>query len=747
MGASSGSSNLTTGDELHHTTGRPAYAPHATLLERAQAAHRAGRLDEAEQRYRSLLVEAPQSDDAGDAAAGLGALLRSNGFNKEAGLHYRWALHHCRWSPILLSNACNWLRDQGHASESLVWLQKGLQQWPQDLHLRWGLVLSLHHADQTKQALKQLEALIQDQGERPVLLEELVACLLSCGRTAEALSALESLRRHKPDDTRLLLQQLTLLQRLQRSQEAWKLLEDQTILDNTALLRTKAVLLLGEQRHQEALALFQQLTELEPQEGDHWLNLAACQKALKQMVAPLQTLQAAVALHPERPDLLQALGSALIEHGRWGEGLQLMQHSVADANSSDVQQFNLQFAAAGNRLLPADELAARAHQWETTRSLTPAPLWSDHIKNRSPDRRLRIGYLSQDLHNHPVGRFLEPLLRAHNRQQVEVMGISCGAIHDPHSQTLRKLCDRWLQLGPSTDLAAARRIAELELDLLVELGGYTGGQRLRLLTARPAPIQLSYLGYFASTHLSCIDGWIGDAVVFPDGLEREAPGQTLHRLPRCYMAYQPDRIPELVRTAPDERFRFGCFNHSRKLSDPCLDLFAAVLQAVPDSLLVLKSQTFGEAAERQRIADRLEARGIQKERLELLERSDEAEQHLSLYGRMDAALDPIPYGGATTSAEALWMGVPVVGLAGEGMVGRLTAAVLAGASLNAAIAHDLQGYVDLARRLAAAGPRSNERRKAIRQQLKSSELMDGTGLAEAMEAIYRQCWHQWLQAS
>ena len=109
---------------------------------------------------------------------GLGALLRSNGFSNEAGLHYRWALRHCRWSPILLSNACNWLREQGHASESLVWLQMGLKRWPQDLHLRWGLVLSLHNAGQPWQALRQLEALIQEQGERPLLLEELVACLL-----------------------------------------------------------------------------------------------------------------------------------------------------------------------------------------------------------------------------------------------------------------------------------------------------------------------------------------------------------------------------------------------------------------------------------------------------------------------------------------------------------------------------------------------------------------------------------------
>ena len=219
------------------------------------------------------------------------------------------------------------------------------------------------------------------------------------------------------------------------------------------------------------------------------------------MVAPLQTLQDAVAIHPERPDLVQALGSSLIEHGRWNEGLPLMLRSVDHPNSTDVQHFNLQFATAGNMLLPAEELASRAIAWETKRGITPTPLWSDHIKDRSPDRRLRIGYLSQDLHNHPVGRFVEPLLKEHNREKVEVVGISCGAIDDQQSKILRSLCDtNGVVLGAKADLEAARQIAELELDLIVELGGYTGGQRLRLLTARPAPIQLSYLGYFASTY-------------------------------------------------------------------------------------------------------------------------------------------------------------------------------------------------------------------------------------------------------
>lgn len=744
MGSSTGSSNLATGEELQSTVGSPEYAPNSALLEQAQAAHRQGDLSSAEALYRQQLAQTADSE----AAAGLGALLRSSGRSADAGRHYRWALQNCAWTPVLLSNACNWLRDQGHSEDSLPLLEQGLRRWPADLRLRWGLVLSLHHAERPRQALQQLEMLLHEQGERPLLLEELVACQLSCQQPAAALEALERLRKLKPEDPRLLQQQLTLLQRLGRRQDAWTLLRHQTLLEGTALLTAKAVLLLGDGRHGDALPLFQRLTQSEPEQGDHWLNLAACQKALKQLVAPLHTLQTAVPLHPDRADLLQALGSLLVEHGRWREGLMLMQRSAEHPQASDVQQFNLQFAAAGNRLLPAAQLAKRARQWEQRRQLHPGPLWADHLRRRDPQRRLRVAYLSQDLHNHPVGRFLEPLLRHHDRRQVEVIGVSCGDIRDQQSERLQQLCDRWLDVSDDSDLVAARRIAETEADLLIELGGYTGGQRLRLLTARPAPIQLSYLGYFSSTHLRCIDGWIGDAVVFPAGLEAEAPGQSLHRLPRCYMAFRPDADSgtPLKRSAADGRFRFGCFNHSRKLSDPCLDLFAAVLQAVPQSLLVLKSQTFGEAAERERIATRLEQRGIQRERLELLERAERNSDHLALYGRVDAALDPIPYGGATTTAEALWMGVPVVCLAGEGMVGRLGAAVLAGAGLEAGIAASRRGYLERARRLAALGPREAGQRQALRRQLQQSDLMDERGLADAMETLYRQCWQQWLRS-
>ena len=716
--------------------------------EAARRAHEAGELAQAEALYRELLAAVGPPDP--QVAANLGALLRAQGRLVEAEAHYKWALEHCAPDPMLLVNACNLLRQCGKAEATLALLEQGLERWPGHQALRWGLALSLHHSNQPSRALPLLHSLALDDPNNLEIRLELGTCLAKSGQLQDAIRVLDQAAALNLQDPRALADRLR-AHRVMLRLDQGELQEARQLLNPTegeqpspALLAAEALLLLAENNAVEAERRFRRLTALEPETAEHWLNLAACQKALKQMVAPLQTLEAARDLHPERKDLAQGLGSVLAENGRWQEALPLLLQAVAGGATKDVHHANLQFIAAGARLLPAEALQQHAQAWEQQRRLKPSPIWADHLRKRDPDRRLRVMYFSADFHNHPVGRFIEPILQNHDRTQVDLIGVSCGSIQDQQSQRLRQCCNHWLDVQHMTDLAGARAIAELEGDLLVELGGFTGGQRLRMLTARPAPIQVSYLGYFASTFLNCIDGWIGDHVLFPEGLEAEAGGQQLHRLERCYLTYRGESNLIRTRCGADPRFRFGCFNHSRKLSDPCLDLFAAVLRAVPNSLLVLKSQSFVEAAEQARIRQRLQARGIEEERLELLNWAADQQLHMELYGHMDVALDPIPYGGATTTAEALWMGVPVLALAGEGMVGRLSASLLAGAGLGAAIATSTNDYVARASALARRGIRSAEDRDQLHQHLKGSELLDAAGLSRALEQLYRRLWAQHL---
>ena len=720
--------------------------PHGVLeleAQRQQAVdhHRAGRLEAAEQAYRQLLLRQPMAD----VAANLGALLRGQGRVAEAEAHYAWALSACPADPQLLANACNLLREAGKAEATLPLLEGGLARWPQDFGLRQGFALTLHHCGRIEEALRLLPQLVQDQPDAANLRLEWGACLAKQGHREQALEQFEQAARLDPADPRALANSITMLTELGRHREALERVEQApTRHGDTRLMAAEAGLRHAINDVDAALSLYQQLTQLEPGVAEHWLNLAGCQKNLRQMVAPLEALREGLKRSPDRFDLQLSLGSLLIEHGRYAEGLRLVQSSIQHSQTSDTAHSIYQFAAAGNRLVSAKALREHMAAWELDRGLKPSELWSDRIRDPDPHRPLRVGYLSPDYCNHPVGRFIEPIFEAHDRRAVQVIGLSCGPHADEQHRRLRDLCDDWYDLRYGDDLRIARFLSDLRLDIIVDLGGHTAHQRLRVLTARPAPIQLSYLGYPASTYLSCMDGWIGDACLFGSGQEQErGPREQLIALSRCYLAYRPrPAAPALERTAADARFRFGCFNHTRKFSDACLDLFAAVLKAVPDSLLVLKSTTFTEPAEQQRIAQRLQKRGISLDRLELLERADHIDDHLALYGRMDVALDTLPYSGTTTTCEALWMGVPVLTLAGQVMVERQSAAVLEGANLGAAIATSDQDLLRRAQAMSARGVRTTADRQALRDHILRSALFDSEGLVRELEGCYRQLWQQ-----
>ncbi|QNI83973.1 O-linked beta-N-acetylglucosamine transferase [Synechococcus sp. PROS-7-1] len=713
----------------------------AQLRQQAVEAHRAGHWHEAEQAYLQLMAEAP----AADLAANYGSLLRSQGRLDAAEAHYGRALAAFPDDVHLLCNACNLLRDQGKAAITVDLLQQALQRSSGNHDLTKALALSLHHCDRVDEALQLLPRLVSAQPGCSELRLEYGACLAKRDAPREAIAQFREALAIAPNDPRALANLIILLAEQGGLQEARTALERGDVdQESPRMLGARAQLLMSEGDAEGALALHQRLTGLEPAVADHWLNVAACHKELRRMVAPTQALRQAVRLAPERPDLQLALGSLLVEQGHSAEGLRLLQGTLDQPGLKDEPFTVHQFITAGHRLLPAEQLRQEVERWEQRRALPLQEIWQDRIRDPDPQRRLRVGFLSADFSKHPVGRFMAPLLEAHDPEQLELVGLSCGRLQDHFTERIRAACSSWHELRFGRDEEVARLLADLQLDVIVELGGYTAQQRLRPLTARPAPIQLSYLGYPASTYLRCIDGWIGDAACFgPAQLHERGVNEQLLVLPRAYLAYpQPEEAPLPERTAADQRFRFGSFNHSRKLGDGCLDRFVAVLQAVPDSVLVLKSTTFEEQAERDRIQGRLMQRGLAPERLELLPRSVDQSAHLASYGQVDVALDTWPYSGTTTSCEALWMGVPVLTVMGQVMVERQTASVLAAAGLGSAISRSLEEMVQKARLAAAQGPRDQPQRLALRAHVAASDLADSASLARAMEALYRQLWQR-----
>ena len=684
-----------------------------------------------------------QQKAASDVAANLGALLRSQKRLDEAQQHYRWALQICPLNPSLLGNACNLLRDCGQAESTIPWLRQGLNQFPGEFSLRLGLGMSLHHSGELVEAIDVLQGLKQEQPENISVLLELGTCLAKRGETLMALDLFEQVEKISPLNHLARANRISMLTDLGRLEEGSALIESAPARgQHPRLIAAEAGLLMAKNKMAEARDLYQAMTRLEPKEPDHWLNLASCYSCLKHMGATLEALQHGLRLAPDRCDLQMSLGSLLVEHGRSAEGLELMKTSVSNPGLKDKLHAMFQFVVAGHRLLPAADLRRHMQAWEQRRSIVPSSIWRDRIRPLSGERRLRIGYLSPDFKNHPVGRFISPVLAGHHRSDFEIVGLSYSPQKDDFSDQLKNSCDQWIELRYYTDEEIARMLADQQLDIIVDLAGHTADQRLRPLTARPAPIQLSYLGYPASTYLSCIDGWIGDAVLFgPKQSDELGINEQLHRLPRCYLAFPAPEVDVAVgRHAMDSRFRFGSFNHSRKYSDACLDLFASVMNAIPQALLVLKSASFVEQAERERIETRLLDRGLAPEQLELLPWVEGRANHLQCYGLIDVALDTLPYSGTTTTCEALWMGVPVLTLAGDSAVERQSATVLVAAGLNAAVTTNKDQFLCQAARFVSAGIRSTKQREELRFHLQNSSLMDSKALVESLEHLYRTLW-------
>ncbi|WP_207462511.1 tetratricopeptide repeat protein [Azospirillum sp. SYSU D00513] len=349
---------------------------------------------------------------------------------------------------------------------------------------------------------------------------------------------------------------------------------------------------------------------------------------------------------------------------------------------------------------------------------------------------LRIGYLSADLYTHSVASFLEPLLAAHDRRSVQVVCYAAVRRPDATTARLRALTDAWRDVLGLGDAALADLIRADRIDVLIELGGHTGDSRLGVLALAPAPVRITALGYPGTTGLE-IEGRLTDSIVEPPEAGRWS-SEPLIRLPHGFLCYQaPDGAPE-PRLPPAERAPvFGSFNALGKVTPAVLTAWARILAAVPGAKLLLKSRALGDAALADELRARFAERGIAPERLDLVGWTAGRGAHLALYEHIDVGLDPFPYNGTTTTCEAMWMGVPVVTLAGDRHVARVGAALLTRVGLADLIAGDVEGYCRTAVELAADRDRLASLRTGLRERMRGGALGDAAGLAAAVEAACR----------
>jgi predicted O-linked N-acetylglucosamine transferase (SPINDLY family) len=384
-------------------------------------------------------------------------------------------------------------------------------------------------------------------------------------------------------------------------------------------------------------------------------------------------------------------------------------------------------------------------RWNQQHAEPLKKLIQPHTNNRDPDRRLRVGYVSPDFREHIVGQNLLPLLREHDHQQMEIFCYANLVRADALTEQFRRYADVWRSIAGLSDSQAVDLVRHDRIDILVDLTLHMGNSRLVIFAYKPAPVQVTYLGYCGSTGMEAMDYRLSDPYLDPSDSDLSVYSERTIRLPETYWCYGvagPTPDPSPPPAATTGYLTFGCLNNSIKLSPPARDLWAEILRGVPRSRLIVHSHP---GAHLDAVRERFAGKGISTDRLEFPSRQAWPE-YVRTYGRIDIALDPFPWGGGITTCDALWMGVPVVSLVGRTAVGRGGASILSNVGVPELIARTPEQYVQIATDLAKDLPRLAELRRTLRGRMQASPLMDAPRFARNVEAAYRQMWRNWCEA-
>jgi len=499
-------------------------------------------------------------------------------------------------------------------------------------------------------------------------------------------------------------------------------------------------------RLDEAIASFRRTLEIRPDYADAYYNLGNALKNLGQLDDATASYRRALEIKPNYVEAHNNLGNALQGLGQLDD---------ATANFRRALEFKPDFADAHSNLLFTHN--CRSDQ-TISEALADARHFGDLVAGHvlpyvdwhnvpEPSRRLRIGFVSADLRTHPVGYFLESILAVlatHASARLELIAYANDFRTDIVTERLKACCNGWHCVRGLSDEHLAKKIRADGIDILIDLSGHTGHNRLTMFARKPAPIQASWLGYFATTGVKAVDYLIADPWVVPKAEEAHFT-ETITRLPETYLCFTAPDLEVHVSALPAlkaQSITFGCFNNLVKMNHAVVAVWARVLMALPGSRLFLKTKQLNDAMVRQSVMDRFAVHGIGPERL-ILERSAPRAELLAAYQRVDIALDPFPYPGGTTSVEALWMGVPVLTLAGDRFLSHIGESILHNAGLPDWIAVDADDYVARAVAHAQDLPHLSNLRGQLRQQVLKSPIFDAPRFAGHLEATLRSMWVQW----
>ena len=487
---------------------------------------------------------------------------------------------------------------------------------------------------------------------------------------------------------------------------------------------------------------------LAPEMGSAHYNLGNLLIGQGKIVEALACLTQAANLEPDNADALTNIGVALYELGKVDRAVEYFQKALAVNPASPQLHSTLVSALHYIETATADDIFQKSKQWWECHG---RPLYRKilHANPPSPTRKLNIGYISPDFREHSIYYFITPLLRAHDRSQYEIFCYSDVSQPDWATAEIKALADHWRDIAHSPDEAVALTIERDGIDLLIDLAGHMTDNRLRVFAQKPAPVQMSWLGYPGTTGLPTIDYRLIDSITDPEGEADRCHSEKLIRLPGCFLCYQPPDETLEPGPPPFDRsgiFTFGSFNTPEKINQTRLTVWSTILQQLPNSRLLLKGKHLNDHAVQGSFLDSFTSRGLDAARICFSPHLPSRKEHLALYNDIDLCLDPFPYNGTTTTLEALWMGVPVLTMLGERHASRVSASILQALGRPDLVTVTPQAYIDAAIRAGSTPVALGRQRSTLRRQLLASPLCDARLFAKRMEYVYRQAWQEWSKA-
>lgn len=737
-----------------HQRGRPAEAAEiyrrvlATDPENAEAnhlmglvLHQAGRHAEAATLIGKAVARAPRNPDY---HANLGVVLKVQNRFAEAVDSYRRSLQLAPRQAGVLANLGVALLELERPEEAAAAVRQAIRIAPTHAEAHATLGVALLRLDQADEAVRCLSRSLELRPGHPATLSNHALALSGAGRVEEACA--EAKRAVDLQPRSAVAHQVlgsVLLKAGDIEGAVGSFSQSVAIRPDATVYTALGKALFDLDRRAEASRALVAAMSTGPANGDAYETMGSLLLRLGEHPGASQCFAKLLELKPDDPRGHVGMGAALLGMGRLAEAEAACKAALLFDPDNLAARGMLLFAGNYRAETPVAAMVAEARAFgDTVAAVRTAR--TEHPNDPDPARRLKVGLVSGDFYSHPVGRFLEAPLANIDPARIELFAYSTNRKADALTEAFKRSIPHWRQISYVGDNQVASMIAQDGIDILLDLSGHTTNNRVPLFAMKPAPIAVTWLGYFATTGVAAIDYVLCNRWVVPAEEETQWVEKPW-RLPDTYLCFsRPEEVPigPLPALAAGH-VTFGSANNLNKLSDETVRCWAGVLNAVPHSRLELRAKALGNVRAVETTRARFAAYGIGPERLGLEGSTNDYAAHLARYNSVDIALDPFPYAGGTTTVEALWMGVPVLTLKGDRYVAHMGESIMHNMELPDWIAADTADYVAKAAAAAADTAGLAALRASLRQRLLASPLMDAPRFARNLETAFRGMWEIW----